>query len=290
MAESRATNALARDAGHAAAAGPAQAKRYRARGLPLGNPRVLASVAALAATTAAAGIVLPATVWAPALHLGIVFLGLWLARPRDVYILATLASVLVLAGPFLAQLGPGASPGELARAWSPGPALANPLMVLLAIWALAAAIAGSLRREAALRARLAQDAIRREDDARALARLQAERRPAPLSARLGDEKDPGHEIRTLLNAIVGFSEAAKQEIFGPHADPRYRDYMGHINDSGWALLRAFERQTPSEPMPERHAEPGARRPRGGGDEHGATQESGDADADPGASTARAVNQ
>jgi len=45
-----------------------------------------------------------------------------------------------------------------------------------------------------------------------------------------------HELRTPLNAILGFSETIRQEMFGPVANPRYREYAGLINDAGSHLL------------------------------------------------------
>jgi len=45
-----------------------------------------------------------------------------------------------------------------------------------------------------------------------------------------------HELRTPLNAILGFSEVLKGELFGPHANPAYRDYSADIHSSGQHLL------------------------------------------------------
>ena len=45
-----------------------------------------------------------------------------------------------------------------------------------------------------------------------------------------------HELRTPLNAIIGFSDILGQEMFGPHADPRYLDYAHNIKSSGDHLL------------------------------------------------------
>ncbi|HWD59662.1 MAG TPA: HAMP domain-containing sensor histidine kinase [Stellaceae bacterium] len=45
-----------------------------------------------------------------------------------------------------------------------------------------------------------------------------------------------HELRTPLNAILGFSETIRQEMFGPVANPRYREYAGLIHDAGAHLL------------------------------------------------------
>ncbi|SNY92829.1 two-component system, cell cycle sensor histidine kinase PleC [Cohaesibacter sp. ES.047] len=45
-----------------------------------------------------------------------------------------------------------------------------------------------------------------------------------------------HEFRTPLNAIIGFSEVMKQEIFGKHKTDKYRDYSSDIHRSGSYLL------------------------------------------------------
>jgi signal transduction histidine kinase len=44
-----------------------------------------------------------------------------------------------------------------------------------------------------------------------------------------------HELRTPLNAVIGFSEIMREARFGP-IDNRYREYSGHIHDSGNHLL------------------------------------------------------
>ncbi len=46
-----------------------------------------------------------------------------------------------------------------------------------------------------------------------------------------------HELRTPLNAIIGFSEMLSAEIFGPLGDPRQREYVDLIHDSGNHLLQ-----------------------------------------------------
>ena len=44
-----------------------------------------------------------------------------------------------------------------------------------------------------------------------------------------------HELRTPMNAIMGFSQMMHDQIFGALAE-RYRDYSGHIHDSGRYML------------------------------------------------------
>jgi two-component system, cell cycle sensor histidine kinase PleC len=45
-----------------------------------------------------------------------------------------------------------------------------------------------------------------------------------------------HELRTPLNAILGFSEVMKGEVFGPLANPSYKEYASDIHSSGQHLL------------------------------------------------------
>ncbi|WP_420405506.1 ATP-binding protein [Nisaea sp.] len=49
-----------------------------------------------------------------------------------------------------------------------------------------------------------------------------------------------HEFRTPLNAIIGFSSAMKDELFGPHAARRYQEYSALIRESGEHLLALVE--------------------------------------------------
>ncbi len=259
MAETGVTSALASTGDNRQARKQAQARAPGA--LPLGNARVLLGILVLSATNLMAEVYLPAGVWAAALHLSLVFLGVWLARPRDVYVLAAIASGLVALGAVLTSSAATAS--ILVQTLLSGPGLANRLIVLLAIWALAAVLAESKRQEVRLRTRLAKEVARRQAAETDLEQGHSVPRPSALNDRVWESQDLGHEIRTLLNAIVGFSEAAKSEIFGPIEDARYRDYLGHINESGWALLQVFERRFAAEPLPKEKADAGARRAQGG---------------------------
>jgi len=45
-----------------------------------------------------------------------------------------------------------------------------------------------------------------------------------------------HELRTPLNAVIGFSEIMSKELFGPLANPQYKQYSSDIYDSGNHLL------------------------------------------------------
>lgn len=45
-----------------------------------------------------------------------------------------------------------------------------------------------------------------------------------------------HELRTPLNAIIGFADMLKNEMFGPFPDPRQKEYVELIGQSGNHLL------------------------------------------------------
>jgi PAS domain S-box-containing protein len=45
-----------------------------------------------------------------------------------------------------------------------------------------------------------------------------------------------HELRTPLNAIIGFADIMREEMFGSIQNPRYREYVSLIHNSGELLL------------------------------------------------------
>jgi PAS domain S-box-containing protein len=45
-----------------------------------------------------------------------------------------------------------------------------------------------------------------------------------------------HELKTPLNAVLGFSEIIRDEMLGPVGNPAYREYAGDIHNSGTRLL------------------------------------------------------
>ncbi|MEX0643793.1 MAG: HAMP domain-containing sensor histidine kinase, partial [Parvularculaceae bacterium] len=69
-------------------------------------------------------------------------------------------------------------------------------------------------------------ALREEADA---ARREAKERADLLA-------DLSHEMRTPLNAVIGFADAMKEETFGPLGHPKYGEYARHIRTSGGHLL------------------------------------------------------
>lgn len=66
-------------------------------------------------------------------------------------------------------------------------------------------------------------------DALEAARAEAERANAAKSDFLNNVT---HELRTPINAVVGFSEMMRQEMFGPLGSARYREYAQDIAGAG----------------------------------------------------------
>ncbi len=64
-----------------------------------------------------------------------------------------------------------------------------------------------------------------------------DRAEAALIAKSDFIANVSHELRTRLNAIIGFSEVILNETFGAIANPRYRDYVGDIHASGLNLMQ-----------------------------------------------------
>ena len=78
----------------------------------------------------------------------------------------------------------------------------------------------------------------RTDDERDSARLQREVERARADAREGADMlaDLSHEMRTPLNAVIGFAETIERETFGPIGHENYAQYAEHIRASGRHLL------------------------------------------------------
>ena len=71
------------------------------------------------------------------------------------------------------------------------------------------------------------------EDALVVAKQQAERASRTKSDFLASMS---HELRTPLNAIIGYSEFIDTEPFGQIGHPKYKEYLGHIQESGRHLL------------------------------------------------------
>jgi cell cycle sensor histidine kinase DivJ len=60
--------------------------------------------------------------------------------------------------------------------------------------------------------------------------------PPPASASREALADVSHEMRTPLNAVIGFADAMVSETYGPLGHPKYEEYAGIIRASGKHLL------------------------------------------------------
>jgi signal transduction histidine kinase len=49
-----------------------------------------------------------------------------------------------------------------------------------------------------------------------------------------------HDLRTPLNAVIGFAQIIESEMFGKIDNPQYLEYVRHIQDSGYELLAKIE--------------------------------------------------
>ena len=68
--------------------------------------------------------------------------------------------------------------------------------------------------------------------------LVAAKDQAELASRAKSEflANMSHDLRTPLNAIIGFADMMKNEMLGPIGEPKYREYVEAISDSGAHLL------------------------------------------------------
>lgn len=72
--------------------------------------------------------------------------------------------------------------------------------------------------------------------------LQKARLEAELALRTRSEflANMSHELRTPLNAVIGFSQIMEKGIFGKIENPKYCNYIRHIQESGHDLLSRIE--------------------------------------------------
>jgi len=72
--------------------------------------------------------------------------------------------------------------------------------------------------------------------------LQKARMEAELALRSRSEflANMSHDLRTPLNAVLGFSQMITGEVIGKIDNPQYMDYARHIQESGYDLLAKIE--------------------------------------------------
>jgi len=72
--------------------------------------------------------------------------------------------------------------------------------------------------------------------------LQKAKLEAELALRSRSEflANMSHDLRTPLNAVIGFSQIIESGMFGDIAVPQYVDYVRHIHESGYDLLAKIE--------------------------------------------------
>ncbi len=81
--------------------------------------------------------------------------------------------------------------------------------------------------------------VRENDEVAALREELAAAKEAAASAEVAKGRFlavVSHELRTPLNAIIGFSDMLLHEMFGAFNDPRQKEYVGLVRDSGQHLL------------------------------------------------------
>lgn len=68
----------------------------------------------------------------------------------------------------------------------------------------------------------------------------AEKARADARASASALADLSHEMKTPLNAVIGFADAIRRETFGPLGNEKYAEYIGDIHTSGTHLLDLVE--------------------------------------------------
>lgn len=91
---------------------------------------------------------------------------------------------------------------------------------------------GATKAEVAMMEKTQKD-LRRSAELAQEARAAAEQMNKSMTAFLNNIS---HELRTPLNGIIGFSEIIRDEMFGAHSTPQYKEYAADIAGSGAHLL------------------------------------------------------
>jgi len=73
-----------------------------------------------------------------------------------------------------------------------------------------------------------------------LRRLELDRAEAASRAKLAVLGHVSHDLRTPLNAVLGFAQLLRQDLGTPGVE-RQREYLAGIERAGWELLELIER-------------------------------------------------
>lgn len=73
-----------------------------------------------------------------------------------------------------------------------------------------------------------------------LRRLELDRAEAASRAKLAILANVSHDLRTPLNAVLGFAQLLRRDLDTPEIE-RQREYLGGIERAGWELLELIER-------------------------------------------------
>lgn len=108
-------------------------------------------------------------------------------------------------------------------------AVAVAVIPTIIAWAIA------LRRIGVWRAAFRQSVLERDraEERRQIALISAQQANRAKSDFLASMS---HELRTPLNSIIGFSEMIGTEVYGSFGDEKYKEYLSHIQTSGYLLL------------------------------------------------------
>jgi PAS domain S-box-containing protein len=71
-------------------------------------------------------------------------------------------------------------------------------------------------------------------------RLDLDRAEAASRAKLAVLARVSHDLRTPLNAVLGFAQLLREDLGKPELE-RQREYLGRIEQAGWELLDQIER-------------------------------------------------
>lgn len=211
-----------------------------------GHRRILSGLIALDGmpSVVAASTILPANIKAPS---GFVLIEAQESTPASVIRLGQQYGLAELAvspgnGPGIALMDPWGRPSGLFFNWKStanGRQLFHRVLPVILLIAIVAALAFA---GVAITWWRFLSHLKEGEERVHAAELEASRAEARAAEEMSRSKSAfianmSHEFRTPLNAILGFSEVLRSEIFGPMPKGKYREYIGDIHASGKHLLK-----------------------------------------------------